>query len=279
MARPLRIEYAGALYHITARGNHRQDIYLSDDDRENFLEIFAKTCRRYQWRCYAYCLMDNHYHLMLETPLPNLSKGMKYLNGVYTQAYNRRHNKAGHLFQGRFKAILVEQDSYLLELARYIVLNPVRAKMVESVADWKWSSFRATAGFAKPPEYLSIYGLLGSFYKDMQVAQKAYIQFVNSAAGLPSPFAGLKDQVYLGSESFIEDVQERIASERSLIDIPHIYLQKPVMPLASYRAKYRWRNQAIAEAYKSGAYTMYEVGEAFGVGRSTVSRAVKEYEV
>ncbi len=142
MARPLRIEYAGAFYHITARGNARQDIYLTDADRSAFLALLAQTCGRYDWRCHAYCLMSNHYHLLLETNQPTLSTGMKFLNGLYTQHFNRQHHRTGHLYQGRFKGILVERDAYLLELARYIVLNPVQASMVRSAKDWPWSSYR-----------------------------------------------------------------------------------------------------------------------------------------
>jgi putative transposase len=137
MARPLRIEFSGALYHVTARGNAQQDIYLTDDDKLEFLSLLQRACERYHWLCHAYCLMTNHYHLLIETHTPTLSKGMKYLNGTYTQAFNRRHKRVGHVFQGRFKGILVEKDSYLLELSRYIVLNPVRAHMVRSVKDEK----------------------------------------------------------------------------------------------------------------------------------------------
>ncbi|MDZ7924872.1 MAG: transposase [Marinagarivorans sp.] len=124
MARPLRIEYAGALYHITARGNAQQSIYLTDKDRKLFLSLLATACERFGWFCHSYCLMTNHYHLLIETANPNLSKGMKYLNGTYTQSFNRGHQRVGRVFQGRFKAIMVERDSYLLELCRYIVLNP-----------------------------------------------------------------------------------------------------------------------------------------------------------
>jgi len=127
MARPLRIEYEGGLYHVTARGNAGADIYLEDSDRERFLEILGNSVERFRWICHAYCLMDSHYHLLVETPEPNLSRGMQYLNGVYTQWFNRQRRRYGHLFQGRFKSVVVEKESYLLELARYIVLNPVRA--------------------------------------------------------------------------------------------------------------------------------------------------------
>ena len=129
MARPLRIEFPGAIYHITSRGDRREDIFLSDEDRLLFLDTYSKVADRFGWICYAYCLMTNHYHLVIETPLPNLSLGMAQLNGVYTQKFNRKHHKVGHVFQGRFKAILVERNTYLLELLRYVVLNPVRAKM------------------------------------------------------------------------------------------------------------------------------------------------------
>ncbi len=140
MARPLRIEYPGAIYHITARGNARQAIYEDDTDKSAFLGTLQTVAERANWLCHAYCLMENHYHLLIETQDANLSEGMRALNGRYTQAFNRRHGRVGHLLQGRFKAILVERESYLLELCRYVVLNPVRAKMVRSTAHYRWSS-------------------------------------------------------------------------------------------------------------------------------------------
>ncbi|MCX5812281.1 MAG: transposase [Proteobacteria bacterium] len=140
MARPLRIEYPGAFYHITSRGNAGQDIYLDDTDRQRFLAILAGVLEDYHWVCYAYCLMSNHYHILIETPDPNLSAGIRQLNGVYTQSVNRRHGTRGHIFQGLFKSILVKKESHLLELCRYIVLNPVRAGMTLSPDIWQWSS-------------------------------------------------------------------------------------------------------------------------------------------
>lgn len=149
MARPLRIEFAGALYHVTARGNARQDIYLDDGDRRQFLDLLAHAVNRHDWYCHAYCLMGNHYHLLVETGTPTLSKGMKLLNGSYTQYFNQRYRRVGHVFQGRYSAVLVQKESYLLELARYIALNPVRAQMVRRAQDWPWSSYCATAGLAE----------------------------------------------------------------------------------------------------------------------------------
>ncbi|NVK43915.1 MAG: transposase [Oceanospirillaceae bacterium] len=132
MARPLRLEFAGALYHLTSRGNRRELIYETDEDRCVFLAVLDEVCETFNWVCHAYCMMGNHYHLLIETPEGNLSQGMRQLNGVYTQRFNRQHRRVGHLLQGRYKAILVEKDAYLLELARYIVLNPVRAEMTSS---------------------------------------------------------------------------------------------------------------------------------------------------
>jgi len=141
MARPLRLEFAGALYHVTSRGDRREDIYLDDDDRAAWLAVIGDVCARFNWIVHAYCQMTNHYHLLVETVDGNLSKGMRQLNGVYTQRFNRRHGMVGHLFQGRYKAILIQKDTYLLELTRYVVLNPLRARIVSRLEDWLLSQF------------------------------------------------------------------------------------------------------------------------------------------
>ena len=176
MARPLRLEFPGAVYHLTSRGNARQRIFFTDRDRELFLQTLSQVISRYSWICHAYCLMANHYHLLIETPKANLSLGMRQLNGLYTQSFNRQHRLVGHLFQGRFKAILVEKDSYLLELCRYIVLNPVRVKRSGQIGAWKWSSFRATVGSAAVPEFLTVDWVLGQFGKSRPTAQKGLCQ-------------------------------------------------------------------------------------------------------
>ena len=155
MARPLRLELSGGLYHVTARGDGREDIYLGDADREVWLEVLGQVCRRFNWVCHAWCQMSNHYHLLLETPEANVATGMRQLNGVYTQRFNRAHRRVGHVFQGRHKAILGERDSYLLELARYVVLNPLRAKLVKRLDAWPWSSYLATSGQSAVPGWLS----------------------------------------------------------------------------------------------------------------------------
>jgi putative transposase len=279
LARPLRIEFAGALYHLTARGNARQDIFEDDDDRQMLLEYLARVCGRHRWLCHAYCLMSNHYHLLVETGSPTLSKGMKYLNGVYTQYYNRKHARVGHLFQGRFKGILVEKDAYLFELSRYVVLNPVRARMVRLAKDWPWSSYRATAGLAPSPECLTTDWILGGFAENKRSAQLAYRRFVSEGKGQPAPWDHLKNQIYLGSDQFVEDMQCKMDPGQSLDDIPKPQKQSPVKPLSYYEKRYGVRNRSMAEAYRSGHYTLKNIGDYFGVSYVTVSRALKEFNV
>jgi len=197
MSRPIRIEFPGALYHVTARGDRREDIFDDDTDRNAFLDVLAQVVEQFNWLCYAWCLMDNHYHLLIQTPDANLSKGMRQLNGVFTQTSNRRHHRVGHLFQGRFKAILVDSDAYLMELARYVVLNPVRAGMVKKPDKWMWSSYRASMGLVAAQPFLAVDGLLAQFAKRRAVAQARYARFVAEGIKAPSPWQDLKGQVFI----------------------------------------------------------------------------------
>ena len=254
MARPLRIEFAGALYHLTARGNAQQDIFIHDDDRYDFLEMLSRANDRYHWLCHAYCLMSNHYHLLIETRQPTLSKGMKYINGLYTQRFNRRYRRVGHVFQGRYKSILVESDPYLLELARYIVLNPVRARMVRSAKDWPWSSYQATAGLKAADSCLETDWVLSGFGEQKKIAQEGYRRFVQQGKGQPSPWEFIKNQIYLGTDQFVEDMQCKLDPKQSLKDIPKPQKQAPPRLLSYYQNKYSDRNEAMAEAYRSGHY-------------------------
>ena len=214
MARQLRLEYPGALYHVTARGNNQQTIFQDDTDRLHFLTVFGREILQQQWRCYAYCLMGNHYHLLLETPEPNLSRGMGRLNGSYTQRFNWRHHRVGHLLQGRFKSLLVERESYLMELCRYVVLNPVRAGMVFAPQEWSWSSYRATVGLGASPPWLDLGGVLGLFDADTDRARHAYQQFVADGIGHPSPWAQITGQIFLGSPAFRERMAALLPDQR-----------------------------------------------------------------
>jgi REP element-mobilizing transposase RayT len=266
------------IYHVTSRGNARRKIFLDNADREAFLTTLAWVVERFGWLCHAYCLMDNHFHLMIETPEPNLSRGMRQLNGVYTQGFNRRHRKVGHLFQGRFKAILVERDSYLLELARYVVLNPVRARMVKSPAGYAWSSYRPTLGLDPIPPGLSIDWLLGQFAKTKPVARQRYAAFVQSGIGKPSPWEDLKGQVLLGSETFVEKMAPQLKMSEGVAEIPirQRRLHRPSLKqlLAEVDSK-ETRNQAMASAYLEYGYTLAEIGSEVGLHYATVSRIIK----
>jgi len=276
MARPLRIEFEGAVYHITSRGNAKQDIYLGRTDRIEFLKLLEETTRRFHWICHAYCLMNNHYHLLIETPLGNLSRGMRHLNGVYTQAFNNRHGRIGHLFQGRYKSILVERETHLLELTRYIVLNPVRAGFVQAPELWPWSSYRATAGFEKKPEFLETTWLLSQFDDDPRQAMSDYRAFV--AAGVDAnPWDNLKGSI-LGSESYIQKMEPYLKGKRHESD----YLRREVLvtrpsleQLFSGNGDRAVRNRRIFEAVRVYGYKLREVADHLGLHYTTVSLLAK----
>lgn len=280
MARPLRIEYPDAIYHITSRGNARGEIYADDQDRENFLTVLSLVIKRYNWLCHAYCLMDNHYHLIIETPDANLSIGMRQLNGIYTQKYNRRHKKPGHLFQGRFKAIVVQKETYLFELCRYVVLNPVRAKMVEKPEAWKWSSYNVTAGIKKIPEYFSADWILGLFGNKLKSAQKGYRKFVREGIGKTSPWGKLQGQVLLGEEGFVMKLKELFLIDKEKIkEIPRRqrYVGRPSLgELFKQPEKKVQRNKNICGAHISYGYSLKEIADYLHIHYTTVSKVIAQ---
>jgi REP element-mobilizing transposase RayT len=280
MARPLRIEFPGALYHVTSRGNARQRVFLDDEDRETFLATLAWVVARFRWCCHAYCLMGNHVHLLIETPQPNLSRGMRQLNGVYTQRFHRRHRTVGHLFQGRFQAILVEQEGYLLELARYIVLNPVRAKMVKTPERYPWSSYRPMLGLAPVPPALTTEWVLEQFASTRAIARRRYTKFVHDGIGVPGPWEEVKGQVLLGSEAFIERLTPQL-EECSTREIPkrqRLVHRPPLRTLLAGTDSKTARNIAMAQAYLKHGYTLSEISGAAGLHYATISRLIKAQE-
>lgn len=277
MARPLRLEFAGALYHVTSRGDHREDIFLCDDDRQDWLEVLGIVCDRFNWMVHAFCQMTNHYHLLLETLDGNLSKGMRQMNGLYTQRFNRRHGLVGHLFQGRYKAILVQKEAYLLELARYVVLNPLRANMVNTLEDWRWSSYPLVTGQVAAPHWLDTDWLLGQFASGRVKALQRYREFAMSGRGAPSPLQGVRHQLLLGDDGFVES-HRQIQDHDVLREVSKAHRRSVALPLDEYQTRHQNRDEAMALAYLSGAYTMAEIGQYFGVHYMTVSRAVRKYE-
>ncbi|MEZ5628638.1 MAG: transposase [Rhodocyclaceae bacterium] len=274
----MRIELAGGLYHVTSRGDRREDIYRDDEDRRAWLGVFGAVCERFNWRCHAYCLMSNHYHVVVETPEANLSKGMRQLNGVFTQVFNRRHGVTGHLFQGRFKGILVEQDAYLLELARYVVLNPVRAAMVAQAADWPWSSYGAMLGRDPAPTWLETDWILGQFGRARKLAQARYAAFVAEGVGGPRIWDRLRHQMLLGGDAFVAQFSQALSQGPALREVPRVQRRMMAPPLGEVERRYSSRHEAMAQAYLSGAYTMQSIAEHFGVHYATVSRAVAAWE-
>lgn len=275
MSRPIRIEFPDALYHVTARGDRREDIFEDDQDRLMFLATLEKVIAQFNWICHAWCLMDNHYHLLIQTPDGNLSKGMRQLNGIYTQANNRRHQRVGHLFQGRFKAILVDSDAYLLEVSRYVVLNPVRAGMVRKAEDWAWSSFRATSGLEASASWLAVDGILAQFAQRRCLAQQRYVQFVAEGINTESPWASLKGQVFLGDEQFVQRMQSLIQTGGDDVQIPLAQRRPLPPPLAKIENHTSDRNAAIIEAYATGGYSYQQIAEHFGIHFTTVGKIIR----
>lgn len=280
MARPLRLEFPGAFYHLTSRGNARAPIFLDDDDRRTFHSVLSKVIGRFEWHCHAYCLMTNHYHLLIETTEANLSRGMRQLNGIYTQRFNRRHDRVGHVFQGRFKAIVVERDRYLLELCRYVVLNPVRARLVKDPKDYPWSSYRATAGLEPALSFLTTDWVLAQFGERKGQTQRAYRDFVQAGIGQTSPWESLQGQVLLGSESFIEQLKPYLDGKQSLRELPkrqRLVARPPLAALlAGLNPKDRaQRDQTIRVAHLEHGYTLAEIAAGLGLHYSTISKAIQ----
>ena len=281
MARPLRIEYDGALYHLTSRGNERKLVFKDDTDRNIFLDTLHKVTQRYNWLCHAYCLMNNHYHLVIETPDGNLSKGMRQLNGVYTQTFNKRHKRVGHIFQGRYKAILIQKESHLLEVCRYVVLNPVRAKTVTGAKEWRWSSYRATCGIDKPHPCLTTDWILGQFAKQKRTAEKKYKEFVEAGIGEKGIWRSVKGQSILGSDEFVEKLIGYVKGHEDNKEIPKSqrYINRPALKEILKKGMLlnkKDRNKQIKEAINRYGYSQKKVADYLGLYYTTISRIVND---
>ena len=284
MARPLRLEYDGALYHVTSRGNEKKPIFRDEIDRDIFLEILTTVNKRYNWLCHAYCLMNNHYHIVIETPDGNLSKGMRQLNGVYTQAFNKRHHRVGHIFQGRYKAILIQKNSHLLEVCRYVVLNPVRAKAVKNPEEWEWSSYRATAGLEKSHSCLTIDWVLSQFGSKTGLARQRYREFVKAGIGEEPIWSNLRGQILLGKDTFVEKFMDYLKGREGIREIPkrQRYINRPSLDRLFERDALRnkqKRDKKIAEATERYGYSQKEVADYLGMHYSTISRLIRKESI
>jgi REP element-mobilizing transposase RayT len=292
MARPLRFEHKNAVYHVTARGNERQKIFREDGDKARFLQLLSRVVEEQGLIIHAYVLMDNHYHLMAETPNANLAESLRQLNGVYTQWFNHKYHRAGHLFQGRYKAILVGKETHLVALCIYLALNPVRAKMVKHPKDYPWSSYRATAGLATAPGWLETKWLLKQFGRTRKSAQEGYRKAVLQRDGLKeSPFDEVEGQIYLGSREFLDKLKKQITKEdrevpaaqrRVRASSAEEVLEKVVKVYGLKGAEELTRRRRDGEARRVAMYWMRvgagkglkAVGEVFGFSYSTVSHQV-----
>lgn len=283
MARPLRIQYPGAVYHVMSQGNAREPIFFLSGDQTLFLKTLALSIKRFNLILHGYCLMDNHYHLLLETPDGNLSEGMRQINGLYTQSFNRAHNRVGHIFRGRYKAILIEKENYLLALCRYIVLNPVRAGVVRNPADYEWSNYRDTAGMnTKPPGFLFVDWILGQFGHERKSAQRGYRAFVSAFDG-KNPLAEVKEQSVLGSDAFVSRFVDRLWEKEEIKEIPRRQRYAGRPPLDSLFEQEDWlrgpkRDNLVAEAVLDYGYSLKEVADFLRLHYTTISKIVNKGE-
>ena len=285
MARPVRITYPGAFYHVTSRGNEQKDVFKSQRDREKFLEYLASATERYGAVIHAYCLLSNHYHLLLETPGGNLLQIMRHINGAYTTYFNVKRKRAGHLFQGRFKAILVEADEYAMELSRYIHLNPVRAGMVTRPEEYRWSSYNNFIGQGTATSWLRVETILNYFSKDTKEAKQKYRSFVEDLLGkeYESPFKNTFGTAVLGTDRFIELVTSEYLSKKEIDRaVPGIrqFKSSPV-PEEILKAvtTIMGGNEKLARqigmylCHKFSGKKLREIGNLFNVGETAIAEA------
>lgn len=277
MSRPVRIEFPGACYHVTSKGTKGRTVFEGKEDKAVFLNVLENVIRRFGWLLHSYVLMDDHYHLVVEVPEANLSKGMRQLNGVYTQHFNRKHDEEGPIFQGRFKSVLFEKKEYLLPLCRHVVLNPVRKGSPAVLKNYRWSSHRATAGDIRKPDYLSPDSVLGFFGKREKENQRKYREYVKDGIGVESPLNQRSFQVLLGSPRFLSEMQPILNGEKMAKRGP-----KRAKRRRSLNAMFKnidaatrvERNELIRRAHVDYSYTLMEIGEHIGLHYTTVSKVV-----
>ena len=284
MARPLRIEYPDAFYHVTARGNEQKDVFKSQKDREKFLSYLESATTRYGASIHAWCLMNNHYHLLMQTPMGNLSQIMRHINGAYTTYFNVKRKRAGHLFQGRYKAILVEADEYASELSRYIHLNPVRAKMVARPEEYQWSSYRSYIGLGKTVDWLETDFILGYFGGKAADTQSRYRTFVEELldSEYDSPLNATVASTVLGSEEFVREISEKHLGEKQAersVPAVRALTARPALDEIVVKIKAEFgeqdalaRSMSIYCCQKFSGAKLKEIGACFGISDSAVSQ-------
>ena len=291
MARQLRIEFPDAFYHVTSRGNERKAVFKSFRDREKFLSYLDSATKRYGAVIHVYCLMDNHYHLFIETPAGNLSQIMQHINGAYTAYFNKKHERSGHLFHGRYKAILVEADEYAKELSRYIHLNPVRAAKVKTPEEYKWSSCQYYIVNRKVPSWLQRDFILGYFDTKRISAMRKYRYFVQKLIDqdYQSPLDGIRHSVILGSREFIYEIKDRFLTDRQIdreLPILRETMDRPKLETIEHAVDSELEsNKKLARQLKLFLCHSYsgmklrEIGDRFSVSESAVTQASRRIRI
>lgn len=275
MARPVRIEYPGAYYYLSAKGIEGEAVFKDVKDRQEFLTILSEVIARMQWEVYAYNLLADSFQLLVKTPKANLSKGMRQLNGVYTQRYNVKYGTAGNIFHGRFKAILLDKENYFQEVARQVVRTPIITRKARKLDKWKWGSYQATMGISESPEWLSTDLLLESFGKQKKRAQTAYDKYINACDKDLNILDNVRGQILLGSDAFVAKWKKQLATGKIMEKVRQRKAKK-MKPLADYSKRYKDAKTAMVKAYETGNYTLAQIGDHFDVHYSTVSRTVKK---
>jgi REP element-mobilizing transposase RayT len=295
MARQWRIEFKGALYHILSRGNEQRDIFFEDDDRKCFLDLLGEISERFSVDIFAYVFMHNHYHLLLRTQKPNLSKCMQWLGTTYTRRFNINHLRSGHLFQGRYKSIIVENEAYLVRLSCYIHRNPLRANIVQRLADYPWSSYPVYAYEKKHPDWLKTDVILNQF--NVKDKRRAYRQKVQKYSDEKNRiWENVRHGLIFGSNNFVDKIKSTYLSDRSLDELPQvrsmlkdtdpeIALHEAAAVLGCSVENFR-QSRRISEAdrdnrdlliyclWNTGIFTNLEIGNLFGLTYSSISRRV-----
>lgn len=286
MTRPLRIEFPGAVYHVTSRGDRRESIFETAQDERLLLQILANALERFSAHALAWCFMRNHYHLVLQTREANLSRLMRHVNGTYTQRFNHRHGKVGHVFQGRFHAVLIDHDAYLLEACRYVDLNPVRAGLVQDPADWHASSYRAHIGLSKAPPWLHSHVLLAQWMDSCESthtlrefqARKAYREWVAAGHDVALWKDALHQQMFLGNTEFILAAQKKATFERMRAHEVSRAQRATPLSLDEWLLGCATQEEAIACAYLQSHWTMTAIAQKVGLSVSRISRIIRQYE-
>ena len=277
MARRPRLQFQGAVYHVHTRGNRKERIFADDVDRESFMRLVAHVHGRYEFRFYAVCLMDTHYHAIVETPRGNLSEGMRQINGVFTQITNTRHDRVGHLFGERFSSTVIERDRHLRRAVRYVARNPVKAALVNDPAEWPWSTFRATAGLEAAPAWLSLDWLPWAFaVESLDDAQRRFREYVNRT---PKPIDW--NALAYGSPEFEAALAQVARQRRAERPLPR---KPPLEPPPALETIFRTidsldhRNRLIQFAHVKHGYPLADISRHLNLHAGAAARIVRQLE-